>query len=197
LLVAPHGVRTGIIERIERETRLAQQGRPALVQIKVNSLVDEEVIDALYRASQAGVRVDLIVRGICTLRPQVPGLSDNIRVRSIVGRFLEHSRVFRFGTGTVPGAANGSRIGTEAEYWMGSADLMHRNLDRRVEALVHVTDPTARSELEQVLALSMSDNTAAFELRADGSWDQPVADPEHPRQQLQTALLRKVVGRAD
>jgi polyphosphate kinase len=184
LLVAPHGVRTGIVERIERETKLAADGRPALVQIKLNSLVDEEVIDALYRASQAGVRVDLIIRSICTLRPGVPGLSDNIRVRSILGRFLEHSRIFRFGV-------------EDPEYWIGSADLMHRNLDRRVEALVQVTDATARDELAQVLSLAMSDETAAFELRADGSWDPPANDPEHPRLHLQTALLRKVVKRGE
>jgi polyphosphate kinase len=192
LLVAPHGVRSGIIERIERETKLAADGRPGLVQIKLNALVDEEVIDALYRASQAGVRVDLVIRGICTLRPGVPGLSDNIRVRSILGRFLEHSRIFRFGAG-----ATGTPAATETEYWIGSADLMHRNLDRRVEALVQVIDATAQAELEQILALSMSDETAAFELRADGSWDPPASDPDHPRLHLQSALLRKVVHRGE
>ncbi|HKT05702.1 MAG TPA: RNA degradosome polyphosphate kinase [Rugosimonospora sp.] len=192
LLVAPHGVRTGIVERIERETKLAADGRPALVQIKLNALVDEEVIDALYRASRGGVRIDLIVRGICTLRPGVPGLSENIRVRSIVGRFLEHSRVFRFGAG-----ATGTPAGADTEYWIGSADLMHRNLDRRVEALVQVTDPTAQADLEQVLALSMSDETVAFEMRPDGSWEQPAGDPERPRVNPQSALLRKVVSRAE
>jgi polyphosphate kinase len=189
LLVAPHGVRTGIIERIERETKKAADGRPALVQIKVNSLVDEQVVDALYRASQAGVHVDLIVRGICTLRPGVPGLSEHIRVRSILGRFLEHSRVFRFGAG-----ATGTAVGAATEYWIGSADLMHRNLDRRVEALVRVSDPTARAELEALLALSMQDTTSAFELRPDGTWQTP--DGAGRAQHLQTALLRKVVDRA-
>jgi polyphosphate kinase len=192
LLVAPHGVRAGIIERIERETKLAADDRPALVQFKLNALVDEEVIDALYRASAAGVRVDLIVRGICTLRPGVPGLSENIRVRSILGRFLEHSRIFRFGAG-----ATGTPAGADTEYWIGSADLMHRNLDRRVEALVQVSDATGQAELEQVLALAMSDETAAFELRPDGSWEPPVDDPEHPRRHLQSALLRKVVDRTE
>jgi polyphosphate kinase len=185
LLVAPHGVRSGIIERVEREVKLAQEGRPAVVQIKVNSLVDEEVIDALYRASQAGVEIDLIIRGICTLRPGVPGLSDNIRVRSILGRFLEHSRVFRFGNDGDP------------EVWIGSADLMHRNLDRRVEALVRVTDATALAELEGVLALSMSDQTSAFELAPDGTWQLPPPDGDHPRQHLQSALLRRIVDRAE
>jgi polyphosphate kinase len=184
LLVAPHGVRSGIIERIEEQTALAAAGQPALVQIKVNSLVDEEVIDALYRASQAGVRVDMVIRGICTLKPRVPGLSENIRVRSILGRFLEHSRVFAFGAGDSP------------EIWMGSADLMHRNLDRRVEALVRVTDPTAGAELRRVLALSMADTTAAFELRADGGWDRPNSG-EDGKEHLQTALLRRIVHRTE
>jgi polyphosphate kinase len=187
LLVAPHGVRSGIVERIEREAKLAADGQPTLIQFKLNALVDEEVIDALYRASQAGVRIDLVVRSICTLRPGVPGLSENIRVRSIVGRFLEHSRIFRFGAG----------IDADAEYLIGSADLMHRNLDRRVEALVQVVDATARAELEQVLALAMSDEIAAFELRPDGSWEPLVQDAGHPRRHLQTALLRKVVDRSD
>jgi polyphosphate kinase len=185
LLVAPHGVRTGIIERIEREVKHASQGRDALVQLKVNALVDEEVIDALYLASLAGVRVDLVIRGICTLRPGVPGLSENIRVRSIVGRFLEHSRVFRFGNDGDP------------EVWIGSADLMHRNLDRRVEALVRVTDPTAAAELEGLLDLAMSPQTRAFELRPDGTWVHSASDPEHPARDLQSALLRRIVDRAE
>ncbi len=200
LLVAPHGVRSGIVERIEKETALAAEGRPALVQIKVNSLVDEEIIDALYRASQAGVRVDLVVRGICTIRPGVPGLSENIRVRSILGRFLEHSRIFSFGAGDAP------------EVWIGSADLMHRNLDRRVEALVRVTDPTAVTELHRVLTLCMAEDSAGFELRADGTWERRTAallapvgapaegEPAAPARQLehpQTALLRRIVYRTE
>jgi polyphosphate kinase len=186
LLVAPYGVRAGIIERIDREIKHAEEGREASVQIKVNALVDEEVIDALYRASRAGVRVDLMIRGICTLRPGVPGLSDNIRVRSILGRFLEHSRVFRFANDDEP------------EVWIGSADLMHRNLDRRVEALVRVTDQTAAAELDGVLDLVMSPQTHAFELRPDGTWVQHTApDPEHPARDLQTALLRRIVDRAE
>jgi polyphosphate kinase len=164
------------------------------VQIKVNSLVDEEVIDALYRASQAGVDVDLIIRGICTIKPGVPGLSDRIRVRSILGRFLEHSRVFRFGDGAVPVPDDGPPGG---EFWIGSADLMHRNLDRRVEALVRVTDPAARVELDRVMRVAMDDRARAFELRADGTWhrrepvgDQPLIDP-------QEALLRRVVDKVE
>ncbi|MCO8271988.1 RNA degradosome polyphosphate kinase [Actinoplanes sp. TRM 88003] len=184
LLVAPHGVRSGLIERIEEQARIARSGGEALVQIKVNSLVDEETIDALYRASQDGVKSDLIIRGMCALRPGVPGLSDNIRVRSIVGRFLEHSRVFRFGAGD------------DAEYWIGSADMMHRNLDRRVEALVRVTLPTAREELRYVLDLSMADTTEGFDLAGDGTWHRHPANPTDPKVHLQEALLRRVIGKA-
>jgi polyphosphate kinase len=180
LLLAPHGVRSGLIERIEREIELTRLGASGLVQIKVNALVDEEIVDALYRASQAGVLVDLVVRGMCTLRPGVPGLSDNIRVRSILGRFLEHSRVFRFGN-------DGS-----AEFWIGSADLMHRNLDRRVEAMVQVTDPVARAELDQVMTLAMSDDVESFELAGDGTWIRRSATPDRPLVHLQDALLRRV-----
>ena len=124
LLVAPHSIRTGLVERIEREVAHHRAGRPARVRFKCNSIVDEGIIDALYRASQAGVPVDIWVRGICAVRPGVPGLSDNIRVHSVLGRFLEHSRAYEF--------ANGG----DTETWIGSADLMHRNLDRRVEVLV-------------------------------------------------------------
>ncbi|WP_373320160.1 RNA degradosome polyphosphate kinase [Virgisporangium aurantiacum] len=187
LMVAPHGVRSGLIERIEREAEQAAAGTPGLVQIKTNALVDEEIIDALYRASQAGVKVDLVVRGICTLKPQVPGLSENIRVRSILGRFLEHSRVFRFGAD-----------GETAEWWIGSADLMHRNLDRRVEALVRVTDADAREHLGRIITLCMSGETSAFELHADGEWRRRVADPDGgPLQNPQEALIRRIVGRGD
>ena len=127
LLVAPYGVRRGIVRRIEDEIEAHREGKDARIRIKVNSLVDEQVIDALYRASQAGVPVDIVVRGICAIRPGREGLSENIHVRSILGRFLEHSRVFHFG------AAD--------EYWIGSADMMHRNLDRRVEVLLRVAEP--------------------------------------------------------
>ncbi|MFG3557936.1 RNA degradosome polyphosphate kinase [Micromonospora sp. NPDC047557] len=184
LLVAPQGIRSGLIERIEREIAHVRLGMPGLVQFKVNSLVDEGVTDALYRASQAGVHVDLLIRGMCTLRPGVPGLSDNIRVRSILGRFLEHSRVFRFGN-------NG-----EAEFWMGSADLMHRNLDRRVEALVQVSDPVARAELDYVLTAAMSPDVDAFELAGDGSWTRRTGGDDAARVHLQDLLLRRVGGTA-
>ena len=184
LLIAPHGVRRGLVERIEEQARIAREGGDGLVQFKVNALVDEETIDALYLASRAGVRVDLVIRGMCALRPGVPGLSDNIRVRSIVGRFLEHSRVFRFGAGD------------DADYWIGSADLMHRNLDRRVEALVRVTLPSAQEDLRYVLDLSMDDQTEAWELAGDGSWHRTATDPTQRHMHLQEALLRRTIGKA-
>jgi len=156
LLVAPYGIRRGIVERIEGEIAHAGAGREAGIRIKVNSLVDEQVIDALYRASLAGVRVDVVVRGICALIPGRPELSENIRVRSILGRFLEHSRIFHF-------------VGA-GEYWIGSADMMHRNLDRRVEALVRVADPAVTDELDAILVSALDPATRCWVLGADGSW---------------------------
>jgi polyphosphate kinase len=183
LLVAPHGVRRGLIERIDGQARIARDGGEALVQFKVNSLVDEETIDALYLASRDGVKIDLIIRGMCALRPGVRGLSENIRVRSIVGRFLEHSRVFRFG------------IGDDSEYWIGSADLMHRNLDRRVEALVRVTLPSAQDDLRHVLELSMGDEIEGWDLSGDGNWHRRATGPTERHMHLQEALLRRTIGR--
>jgi polyphosphate kinase len=206
LLVAPHGVRSGIIERIEREIAHVRAGRPGLVQMKANSLVDEEIVDALYRASRAGVDVDLLIRGICTLKPGVPGLSEHIRVRSIVGRFLEHSRVFRFGDGAVaraadPAATSGPAASGPAtpggEFWIGSADLMHRNLDRRVEALVQVVNPAACAELDRMMRVAFADSTAAFDLAADGAWHRRVSDGEQPLVDPQEALLRRVVDKVE
>jgi polyphosphate kinase len=180
LLVAPYGVRSGIISRIEAQADLARQGLPSLVQLKVNALVDEEVIDALYRASQAGVPIDLLIRGMCTLRPGVAGLSETVRVRSILGRFLEHSRVYRFG------------VGADSEFWIGSADMMHRNLDRRVEALVRVTDASATADLERLLGRAMESTTTAFELASDGTWSEVLPDAP-PSAHLHEALLRTIV----
>ncbi|WP_406297911.1 RNA degradosome polyphosphate kinase [Embleya sp. NBC_00888] len=158
LLVAPHSLRNGLVERIEREVDNHEQGLPAYVRLKSNSLVDELVIDALYRASQAGVPVDLWIRGICALRPGVPGLSETIRVRSILGRFLEHSRVWVFAGGGEP------------EVWIGSADLMHRNLDRRVEAAVRLRGDRHRDEMTSFMDLGMSPKTASWHLDRDGVW---------------------------
>ena len=173
LLVAPSGLRSGLLERVEREIEHAQNGRPAGIQLKMNSLVDELCIDALYRASQAGVPVECVVRGICCLRPGVPGLSEGIRVRSIVGRFLEHSRIYRFDNAGDP------------EVWIGSADLMHRNLDRRVEALVRVETESAKRYLNELMAQSMSEDIVAWELSADGSWTQLRTHDGRPREDLQ------------
>jgi polyphosphate kinase len=156
LVVAPGALRSRILELIARETTAG--GR---ITIKMNSLVDVEVIDALYEASQAGVQVDLVIRGICCLRPGVVGLSENIRVRSIVGRFLEHSRVYHFANGGGPG---------RPVYLIGSADLMPRNLDRRVEALVPVDEPALQARLQQVLDVNLADDELAWELHPDGSW---------------------------
>jgi polyphosphate kinase len=158
LMVAPHGIRSGLIEKIRREARHAADGRPAAIRFKVNSLVDERIIDALYEASSAGVSVELLIRGICALRPGVPGMSENIRVRSIVGRFLEHSRVMNF-------CNNG-----DGEWWLGSADLMHRNLDRRVEVLLRVYDETARRELDAMFDATMAPDVRCWELGGDGAW---------------------------
>jgi polyphosphate kinase len=166
LLVAPYGVRRGIVRRIEDEVESHRLGNPdARIRIKMNSLVDEQVVDALYRASQAGVPVDVVVRGICALRPGREGLSENIQVRSILGRFLEHSRIFHFG------AAD--------EYWIGSADMMHRNLDRRVEVLLRVADPRLAGKLGEVFDSCLDPATRCWTLHADGSWEpSPPPDSE-------------------
>ncbi|GAA5072220.1 polyphosphate kinase [Thermocatellispora tengchongensis] len=158
LLVAPHSMRGGLVARIEREIAHQEAGRPARIRIKTNSLVDEPIIDALYRASRAGVPIDLWVRGVCTLRPGIPGLSETIRVRSVLGRFLEHSRIYEFGGGRRP------------EVWIGSADLMRRNLDRRVEALVRVTSPQHKAYLSELLDLCMAETTSTWWLGSDGTW---------------------------
>ncbi|MQS08748.1 RNA degradosome polyphosphate kinase, partial [Streptomyces alkaliphilus] len=178
LLVAPRSLRDGLVERIRREIAHHRAGRPAGVRFKLNSLVDERIIDALYRASQAGVPVDVWVRGICALRPGVPGLSENIRVRSVLGRFLEHSRVYAF-------AAGG-----ESEVWLGSADLMHRNLDRRIEVLVRVADPAHRSALTRLLATGAADSTASWHLGPDGEWTRHAVDANgEPLRNIQETLI--------
>ncbi|GGK43148.1 RNA degradosome polyphosphate kinase [Nocardia camponoti] len=156
LMVAPLGVRAGIIERIDREIALAEAGEDARIRIKANAIVDEQIIDALYRASQAGVPVQIVVRGICGLRPGVPGLSENIEVRSILGRFLEHSRVINFGA--------------QNETWIGSADMMHRNLDRRVEVMVQVKDPRLTAQLGEMFDSALDPMTRCWVLNPDGTW---------------------------
>ncbi|GMU77794.1 MAG: polyphosphate kinase [Acidimicrobiia bacterium] len=179
LLVAPEAIRTGLAERIRAQAALGADGR---IVFKMNSLVDPGLIDELYDASSAGTPVDLVVRGICCLRPQVPGLSDHIRVRSLVGRYLEHSRVYRFGADPAT-----------AEWYFGSADLMPRNLDRRVEALAPVHDPALRERLEEMIRLQLTDTELAWELRADGTWGRV---PEEGSINAQRELAARAVERA-
>jgi polyphosphate kinase len=178
LLVAPRSVRWGLIDHIEAEIENASAGLGGYVGFKLNSIVDDQVIDALYRASRAGVKVDLWVRGICTLRPGVEGLSENIRVRSILGRFLEHSRLFVFGGGGEP------------IVFIGSADMMHRNLDRRVEALVRLSDPRHISDLTSLMSLGMSDEISSWHLDGDGRWTRHCHDAEgNDLLELQTTMI--------
>ncbi|MBF9337288.1 RNA degradosome polyphosphate kinase [Microbacterium lacticum] len=159
LLVAPLHLRKGLLRLIEKERRNALEGKPAHIRIKVNSMVDEQIIDALYRASQAGVRVDVWVRGICSLRLGLEGVSENITVRSILGRYLEHSRIFAFANDGDP------------QVYIGSADMMHRNLDRRVEALVRVVAPAQVKELIDFFDLALSDGTSSWRLQPSGDWE--------------------------
>ncbi|NLE80847.1 MAG: RNA degradosome polyphosphate kinase, partial [Rhodococcus sp.] len=156
LLVAPYGVRKGIIERIDAEVAAKEEGRDARIRLKANALVDEQVIDALYRASIAGVPVEIVVRGICALKPGVPGLSENIEVRSILGRFLEHSRIFHFQA--------------IDEFWIGSADMMHRNLDRRVEVMAQVKDPRLTGQLADIFDSALDPTTRCWVLQPEGGW---------------------------
>jgi polyphosphate kinase len=182
LLVAPESLRTGIVSRIDRQAERSRAGQPARIVFKTNALVDEVVIDALYRASQAGVPVDLWVRGICALRPGIPGLSDSIRVRSVLGRFLEHSRIFAFGTGE----------DEDSQVWIGSADMMHRNLDRRVELLVRVDDLGHRRRLRRFLDMGMDNGTSSWWLNADGYWLRHSRDENgNPLRDVQETLVRE------
>ncbi len=180
LLVAPHSVRKGLIERIEREILNHKAGLESGIRFKCNSIVDEATIDALYHASRAGVKIELWVRGMCALMPKVPNLSENITVRSILGRFLEHSRIFEF-----KNAGN-------TEVWIGSADLMHRNLDRRVEALVQLTEPEHVKFIGDLLDLGLSKEIKAWELEPSGEWTlRKVNEQNEPLQELHEALIQK------
>jgi len=178
LLVAPRSVRSGLVDLIEAEIAHARSGIGGYIGLKVNAIVDNQVIDALYRASRAGVEVDLWVRGICAVRPGVKGLSETIRVRSILGRFLEHSRIFIFGGGGEP------------LVYIGSADLMHRNLDRRVEALLQLSDPGHIESMQTLMAMGMSDDVSSWHLSSDGRWTRHCRDAEgNDLIELQSALI--------
>ncbi|MCB0883324.1 MAG: RNA degradosome polyphosphate kinase [Propionibacteriaceae bacterium] len=183
LLVAPAGIRNGLIENIEHEIANHRAGLPARIRIKVNSVVDEATIDALYRASNAGVPVDMWVRGICAVRPGVPGLSENLRVRSILGRFLEHSRLFWFENGGNPSVG------------IGSSDLMHRNLDRRVEAIVSITNPGHIAQIGELFDLAFDDQTVSWRLH-DRAWTQVTTDENGvPLRDIQEFLIARVSTR--
>jgi polyphosphate kinase len=188
LLVAPEGIRTGLVEQIGAQAERARAGQPARIRMKCNAIIDEVIIDALYRASQAGVPIDLWVRGICGVRPGIPGVSDTIRVRSVLGRFLEHSRIYAFGVG------DGDPDG---HVWIGSADLMHRNLDRRVETLVRVTDPAHRAQLRGLIDMAMDETTASWWLDTDGIWTRHHLDASGtPLNDIQEYLIRTRQGRS-
>jgi len=176
LLVAPRSLRSGLLEKIENEIKNAKAGKPAGIQFKLNSLLDEEFVEALYRASSAGVSVDLVIRGISSIRPGVKGLSENITVRSILGRFLEHSRVYHF--------VNGG----EDEYWIGSADLMHRNLDRRVESLMRVDKAQHKDLLSEIFEVSLSSSTSSWH-QSDDKWSR-----HKESQDIQEYLMHKYLN---
>lgn len=185
LLLAPHLLKDGLLMRIEREASIARTGGVGLIQMKMNALEDPDVVRALYRASQAGVHIDLIVRDTCRLRPGVPELSENVRVVSVVGRFLEHARVFYF------------RNGGAEEYFIGSADLMTRNLQSRVEVLTPIEPAELRTELRRILDVQLADRRSAWEMRADGSYEQLNAGPGDPKRSCQQQMIALTQERFD
>jgi polyphosphate kinase len=178
-LVAPSHLRDAIVDEIERTIAVHEDGRPARIAMKMNSLVDRRCIRALYEASQAGVRVDVNARGICCLRAGVPGVSENIRVVSVVGRFLEHSRIYGF------------QRGDEHRYWMGSGDLMPRNLDTRVELLVPIEDPRLRAEVDDTLERCLADDTFAWELGPDDAWQRRQGGERSVQRELMTRAAER------
>ena len=182
LLVSPNGVRNGLTERIQREIEHKQAGRPAKIRFKMNSLVDEQIIDQLYLASIAGVEIEVLVRGMCALKPGVPGLSQTIKVHSVLGRYLEHSRIFYFENGGDP------------DVYIGSADMMHRNLDRRVESLVKITQTDQIRELRDLLDLGMSDSVSLWKLGSEGNWQRSTVDQNgQPLLDMQDELMARTL----
>jgi len=179
LLVAPFALRQKLIEEIREVAAAAREGRKARIRIKVNGLTHTEVIEELYAASDAGARIDLIVRGICSLRPGVPGLSENIRVRSVLGRFLEHSRLYYF------------EAGDRSAYYLGSADVMPRNLDHRVEVVTPVEDLAIQAELAATLDTLLSDNTSSWELQPDGIWERVRPKKDERVRSAQATMMRR------
>jgi len=184
LLVAPLHMRRGLLKRIRDEAKNARNGLPSGIRIKTNAIVDEAIIDALYQASNAGVPIDIVVRGICSLKPGQPGLSENIRVRSILGRYLEHSRIFSFVNAGDP------------QVFIGSADMMHRNLDRRVEALVRLAEPSHLTQIEHIFELDLDDTTASWWLDQSGLWTHHSRDENGtPLEDSQEVLMREISSR--
>jgi polyphosphate kinase len=179
ILVAPFNLRSRLVELIREVAAAAEEGKHARIRIKVNNLTDADMAEELYRASQAGVQIDLVVRAICTLVPGIPGISENIRVRSVLGRFLEHSRLYCF------------EAGDEKTYLLGSADLMGRNLDHRIEVVVPVEDVYVRNELESVFKGLLSDNSQSWELTSDGSWVRVQPKKNERRKAAQVAFMRR------
>jgi polyphosphate kinase len=184
LLVGPWYLRQGIMDEIERVAVAAAAGSPGRIRFKVNSLVDPHIVDALYRAASAGVRVEIVARGICALRPGVSKLSKGITVRSVLGRFLEHSRILSFETDD------------DVRVYIGSADLMPRNLDRRVEVMVPIDDRRMRAEIGQLLDTLWSDTRFAWELQGDGAWSRVSPKPGEPAVSAQAALMARATKRA-
>jgi polyphosphate kinase len=184
MLVSPTTMRGHFIEEIEATVAAHEAGKEARIALKMNSLVDAGCIQALYRASQAGVKVELNVRGICCLKPDVPGVSENIKVTSVVGRFLEHSRVYAF------------QRGEETRVLMGSADMMPRNLDSRVELVAPVEDAGLRAEMVDMLERCFADNSNSWQLGADGEWTRIVRAEGEPRRDVQAELRERAATRA-
>ncbi len=182
ILTSPVGVREGLVERIQREIDNHQAGRPAKVRFKINSLVDEQIIDQLYFASMAGVPVEIVVRGMCALKPGIPGLSENITVHSVLGRYLEHSRIFFFENAGDP------------DVFIGSADMMHRNLDRRVETLVKITQSDQIKELDDLFVLAMSNQVSVWELESSGNWRRDAKDADgQPLLDMQDEIMSRTL----